>query len=270
MSPMTESKSCHSSASESRESESKTHPLPFSPKLSFAAVRKTVRFPLKQGFGHQTRSEGFPRPGWRNPLLFLGLVLVLLTLRPPFTSSWKVDFSGNGTPYPPLAMADGDPYLRALMRTISASESNDAEPYSLLYGGERFSDWLDHPDRCLTITVGPNTGDCTTAAGRYQFITTTWDEKAKIYHPNPSGWWVWQQYPFDPVSQDKVVYRWLDDPGAWNADIPAMLRAKRVSEVLSLLSGTWTSLGYGIETNSMSSQLEDLYRKFLQEELSRN
>jgi muramidase (phage lysozyme) len=266
---MTESKSCHSSASESRESESATHPLPFSPKLSFEAVRKTPFSSLKQFLGNPAKPQILRRLGWRNPALFLGLVLVLLTLRPPFISSWKVDFSGNGTPYPPLAMADGDPYLRALMRTISASESNDAEPYSLLYGGERFSDWQDHPDRCLTITVGPNTGNCTTAAGRYQFITTTWDEKAKLYHPNPSGWWMWQQYSFDPVSQDRVVYRWLDDPAAWNADIPAMLRAKQVPEVLALLSGTWTSLGYGIETNTMSSELGNLYQQFLQEELAR-
>ncbi|MEL7245712.1 MAG: glycoside hydrolase, partial [Cyanobacteria bacterium J06573_2] len=34
------------------------------------------------------------------------------------------------------------------------------------------------------------------------------------------------------------------------------------------LSPTWTSLGYGIETNSVSSSLPRIYQKVLQEELS--
>jgi muramidase (phage lysozyme) len=216
------------------------------------------------------RSQFIQRFGWRKPVMVLGVLAALIAVPFQLPKSWQNAYRGNGQLYPPLAMQEGDPYLRALMRTISASESNDTAPYSLLYGGERFSDWSDHPDRCLTITVGPNTGDCTTAAGRYQFITTTWDEMAKTYHPDPEGWWVWQRYPFDPVSQDRVVHRWLDDAEAWNADIPEMLRQKRVPEVLEMLSGTWTSLGYGIETNDMSSQLESLYQRFLDEELSRS
>ena len=34
----------------------------------------------------------------------------------------------------PLVMQGGDPYLRALMRTISASESNVLRPYHVLHG----------------------------------------------------------------------------------------------------------------------------------------
>ena len=35
----------------------------------------------------------------------------------------------------PLVMEGGDPYIRALMRTISAAESNTSDPYHVLYGG---------------------------------------------------------------------------------------------------------------------------------------
>ena len=64
------------------------------------------------------------------------------------------------------------------------------------------------------------------------------------------------------------MYRWLSDPGAWGTDISQQLQKGEIYHVLEQLSGTWTSLGYGIETNSMSSQLPDIYRDMLKEELS--
>ncbi|NEQ48978.1 MAG: glycoside hydrolase family protein [Leptolyngbya sp. SIO3F4] len=169
----------------------------------------------------------------------------------------------------PLAMTGGDPYIRALMRTISASESNMDRPYYLLYGGRAIDELSQHPDNCIPIETGPNVGDCTTAAGRYQFLTTTWQTKAQQYHPAPPGWFeFWQSYDFSPESQDIVVYRWLSDPDAWGTDISQQLKNGEVTQVLELLSGTWTSLGYGIETNSMSSQLPSIYGEMLQEELA--
>ncbi|MEB3294558.1 MAG: glycoside hydrolase family protein [Synechococcales bacterium] len=168
----------------------------------------------------------------------------------------------------PLAMQGGDPYVRALMRTISASESNVSNPYAVIYGGDYTHDLSQHPDRCIRIPVGPNTGNCSTAAGRYQFITTTWLEQSHAYHPSPSGLWLWQNYSFEPVYQDVVVYRWLSDPKAWGVDIPALLREGKITSVLQLLSPTWTSLGYGIETNSMSAALPQVYQQVLKQELN--
>jgi muramidase (phage lysozyme) len=164
-------------------------------------------------------------------------------------------------------MQGGDPYVRALMRTISASESNDASPYAVLYGGQHITDFSEHPDLCIRIVSGPNQGNCTTAAGRYQFLTTTWNEKARLYHPNPTRFLFWETYSFEPEYQDEVVYAWLHDPQAWGVDIPTLLRAGELREVLRLLSGTWTSLGYGIEDNQMTGTLPQIYQKMLQEEL---
>ena len=168
----------------------------------------------------------------------------------------------------PLAMKGGDPYIRALMRTITASEANVTKPYHVIYGNQYVDDLSSHPELCVPIVAGPNIGNCTTAAGRYQFLDYTWSEKAEKYHPKPSGLLWWKSYSFEPEYQDKVVHNWLSDSTAWGTDIPKLLREGETKQVLRLLSGTWTSLGYGIETNSMSKYLPQIYQNMLQEELS--
>ncbi len=197
--------------------------------------------------------------------IILWLVFVMMSLRGQKLVWNGVNFS-NGTA--PLVMTGGDPYIRALMRTISASESNVPNPYSVLYGGEYTSDLSHHPDRCMSISVGPNSGRCSTAAGRYQFLSTTWTERARFYHPQPVHFMMWESYSFEPQFQDAVVYGWLDDPKAWGGkDLRLLLQQGNLEEVLQHLSPTWTSLGYGIENNSMSANLPSVYQKMLQEEL---
>ena len=168
----------------------------------------------------------------------------------------------------PLAMKGGDPYIRALMRTITASEANVKRPYNVIYGGRYVEDLSRHPEVCVPIVAGPNIGQCTTAAGRYQMLDFTWDKQASRYHPRPSGIWRWKSYSFEAKYQDAVVHAWLSDPEVWHSNIPRLLREGEITTVLKLLSSTWTSLGYGIETNSMSRYLPQIYQNMLQEELS--
>lgn len=170
---------------------------------------------------------------------------------------------------PQLAMSGGDPYIRALMRTISASESNAKNPYVLLYGGDHIHNLNRHPNVCVKIASGPNKRKCSTAAGRYQFLTSTWLEKARKYHPHPHGFTGLGIYSFEPKYQDKVTYKWLKDHRAWGTDIPFLLKQGRVDEVLQMLSGTWTSLGYGIEDNWVTPYLAKIYQQVLAEELAR-
>ena len=167
----------------------------------------------------------------------------------------------------PLVMKGGDPYIRALMRTITASEANVSRPYHVIYGGKQVDDLKQHPELCVTIVAGPNKGNCSTAAGRYQMLDFTWSKTARRYHPNPSGFWRWKSYSFEAEYQDAVVHAWLSDTNAWGINIPRLLRQGEITQVLQLLSGTWTSLGYGIETNSMSDRLPGIYQNMLQEEL---
>jgi cation efflux system protein involved in nickel and cobalt tolerance len=198
-------------------------------------------------------------------LLVMGLVGVRSLPRPTLRQIQKTVWVSHPEP---LAMSGGDPYIRALMRTISAAESNTNRPYNVLYGGDEITQLTRHPDLCVEIVAGPNQGRCTTAAGRYQFLTSTWQEKARKYHPKASSWFgAWGDYSFDPESQDLVVYHWLRDTATWNLDIPTALRDGRLDEVLRRLSGTWTSLGYGIESNSMTTRLPRIYENLLKEEL---
>lgn len=167
----------------------------------------------------------------------------------------------------PLMMTGGDPYIRALMRTISASEANEPNPYAVLYGGKQVHDLSHHPQECVTIVNGPNRGRCTTAAGRFQILYKTWLEKSERYHPKPSPFLFWTVYSFEPEYQDAIIYAWLSDRQAWGVDIANLLRQGKIDEVLRLLSGTWTSLGYGKEDNSMTQYLPEIYQRMLKEEL---
>ncbi|WP_017656233.1 glycoside hydrolase family protein [Fortiea contorta] len=168
---------------------------------------------------------------------------------------------------PPLAMKEGDPYIRALMRTITASEALDSNPYTLLYGGKHFSDLSRHPNQCITIVSGPHKGECSTAAGRYQILTTTWQEKVKKYHKFSKSLSIAPE-SFEPQRQDEVVYAWLSDHHAWRADITTLLKQKKLNQVLQILSGTWTSLGYGTENNQVTPLLSQVYQRVLTEELT--
>ncbi len=211
---------------------------------------------------------------WLERLLVQGVLLVITGAAMLDLYQWRygaLNFWEPAWDLPkpaPLVMKGGDPYIRALMRTISASESNVPRPYSVMYGGDHFSDWSQHPDHCITIPVGPNTGNCSTAAGRYQFITTTWQDKAHKYHPEQPHVLFWRPYRFDPESQDVVVYNWLADTSEWGVDLSDLLRRGEIYQVLEMLSPTWTSLGYGIETNDMSAYLPEIYTEMLDEELA--
>jgi muramidase (phage lysozyme) len=175
----------------------------------------------------------------------------------------------NTAKTPPLMMTGGDPYIRALMRTISSSEANDRRPYSILYGGSHVTDLSQHPQKCIRIVNGPNMNNCSTAAGRYQMINTTWATMAKKYHPQPDCvLFVFQcTYSFEPQYQDAVVHAWLSDERAWNLNISQSLKSGDLDSVRRRLSSTWTSLGYGIETNTMTPRLTKIYQQLIKEEL---
>jgi muramidase (phage lysozyme) len=200
---------------------------------------------------------------WRARVgLTLAAVLVMLLL----LWLWRPWLLLPGTQ--PLVMEGGDPYLRALMRTISASESNVLRPYHVMYGGDYVGTLDRHPNRCESIGQGPNRGNCSTAAGRYQLLYSTWLELAAKYHPQRTddaldavG------LSFAPVYQDEVIHAWLSE-SRWG-NLPAQLRQGRIQPVLRRLSGTWTSLGYGIENNSMSRELPKVYQSLVKDELAR-
>ena len=198
----------------------------------------------------------------------VGLTLLVATLMLLLLWWWRPLLLVPGTQS--LVMQGGDPYLRALMRTISASESNVLRPYHVLHGSSFVWSLDTHPNRCESIARGPNRGNCSTAAGRYQLLNSTWTALALRYHPDRvPGVTEDSSLSFQPVYQDMVVYAWLSDPREWRPDFTSQLRQGKIQTVLRRLSSTWTSLGYGIETNSMSRELPSIYKRLLEEELLR-
>lgn len=206
---------------------------------------------------------GFWASPWRSRIaLTLVAVVVMLGL----LWLWRPWLLLPGTR--PLVMQGGDPYIRALMRTISASESNVLRPYHVLYGGDYIGTLDRHPNRCESIGNGPNRGNCSTAAGRYQLLYATWLELAARHHPRRTDDPLdATELSFAPVYQDMVVHAWLQEP-RWGK-LSDQLRRGQVQAVLRRLSGTWTSLGYGIENNSMSRELPRVYKMLLDDELAR-
>ncbi|URD53367.1 glycoside hydrolase family protein [Chroococcidiopsis sp. CCNUC1] len=225
---------------------------------------------MQKSFSHKPNNFRQPKKlGWGLRFLILGVLALPILI---WNGRREQQFPSEKNPFgylPQLAMSGGDPYVRALMRTISASESNAEEPYVLLYGGDHFHNFNQHPNVCVKIARGPNRRKCSTAAGRYQFLASTWLEKARKYHPHPHGSTGLSIYSFEPKYQDKVTYKWLKDRRIWGTDIAFLLRQGRVDEVLKMLSGTWTSLGYGIEDNWVTPHLAKIYQQVLAEELLR-
>jgi len=170
----------------------------------------------------------------------------------------------------PLTMTGGDPYLRALIGTISASESTVMRPYHVHHGGASVGTPERHPKPLRSHRPRPEPGQLFHPAGRYQLLFGTWIELAARYHPDRTddaldavG------LSFSALDQDRVVHAWLADPRAWRLDIAAQLRQIRAQPVLKRLSGTWTSRGHGIEINTMSRELPCSYKRLIENELAR-
>lgn len=132
----------------------------------------------------------------------------------------------------PEIPAEGAAFLDAM----SGPESGGK--YNVIYGGKSFSSFADHPRVAVPIPVGPNTGKTSSAAGRYQFIGSTWDRAAKATGVKD----------FSPASQDKAAW-WLaqnDYKANTGRDLLTDLKSKdpaTIAGVRKALAPTWESLG---------------------------
>ncbi len=144
------------------------------------------------------------------------------------------------------------PEGRALLDTIAGTESPG---YDVLYGGRRFTDFSRHPNIAVPITSGPNRGRTSTAAGRYQFLFSTWtDQQRQLNLPD-----------FSPQSQDKAawhlaqtVYRTQE-----TRDLLSDLENGIFGKVGPALHGTWTSLPGGIEQGVNANRFVTNYTRNL-------
>ena len=140
--------------------------------------------------------------------------------------------------------ADIPPEGKALLDAIAGSESGG---YNSRYPSKTFSGYDDHPRIDETILSGPNKGLTSNAAGRYQFLSTTWDR----WKPGNA---------FTPENQDIAAYRLAI--AAYGYGEQGLLKALRENplRVANKLSGTWTSLPGGIEPNNATNGFISRYK----------
>jgi muramidase (phage lysozyme) len=149
---------------------------------------------------------------------------------------------------PPEIPAEGYAFLDTIAGTESAGQ------YNVIYGGQTFDDYSDHPRVSVEIKEGPNKGRYSSAAGKYQFLEDTWDDVKEVLDlPD-----------FSPHSQDRAAW-WLaerDYKRRMGRDLLSDLRfgdAERMREIGRSLSRTWTSLPGGIEAAATDDSFAKAY-----------
>lgn len=138
--------------------------------------------------------------------------------------------------------------LRAFLYLIRWCEGTSGEDgYRIMFGGERFESFNDHPRRAITKTLGgkPITS---TAAGAYQFLARTWDECVRALNlPD-----------FGPESQDKAATYLISRRGALQA-----VEAGDLDAAIRLCNREWASLPgspYGQPVKTLA-QCRDVFTK---------
>lgn len=139
----------------------------------------------------------------------------------------------------------------AFLRMLAVSEGTDHvgdRGYNVLVGGNVFSSYARHPGVRVAL---PRRGAPTlysTAAGRYQFKLSTWNDLAAKLALRD----------FSPDSQDLACLELIRQRGA-QADV----RSGNIEVAIDKCRAVWASLpgaGYGQRENSMHSLL-DCYRE---------
>lgn len=72
-----------------------------------------------------------------------------------------------------------DANVRNFLDMISSAEGTTQHGYNTLFGGGRFDSLADHPRQVFGFNETTGNPNKTTAAGRYGFLSSTWDEQAK-------------------------------------------------------------------------------------------
>ena len=77
-----------------------------------------------------------------------------------------------------LQQAYANPNVRKMLDLIAASEGSKYG-YNTLFGNQQFSNLSAHPNIKKAFKQTDGTTNYTTAAGRYQFLDSTWNNIAK-------------------------------------------------------------------------------------------
>lgn len=135
--------------------------------------------------------------------------------------------------------------VKAFLDTIAAAEGTATpEGYRTQYTGTKFVSFQDHPRE---MRCGRRYGKklCSDAAGRYQFLSTTWDRFAKKFGVRD----------FSPENQDLMAIELIREKGALED-----IEAGRLEPAVRKLAYIWPSFRrYGGSVESSMPKLEAMY-----------
>ena len=139
--------------------------------------------------------------------------------------------------------------VKAFLDTIASAEGTAAaDGYHTQYTGTKFASFTDHPRE---MRCGRRYGKklCSDAAGRYQFLSTTWDRFAKKFGVKD----------FSPQNQDLMAIELIREKGALED-----VEAGRLEPAFRKLAYIWPSFRrFGGSVDSSLPKLEAMYQKNL-------
>ncbi|MGK7920981.1 MAG: glycoside hydrolase family 104 protein [Trichodesmium sp.] len=120
------------------------------------------------------------------------------------------------------------PKIRAFLDTIAVTEGTTGpQGYHRQYTGSHFSSFKDHP-RELKCAMSNGKELCSDAAGRYQFLSTSWDRFAPMVKAKN----------FSPIYQDRVAIELIREKNALED-----IEEGRIEEAFRKLYMVWPSFG---------------------------
>ena len=126
--------------------------------------------------------------------------------------------------------AKASPYVRAALDMIAAAEGTIDQlgnGYTTIFGNSQFSSFEDHPRSFKSFTDKQGKNKKSSAAGRYQIISKTFDGLAKQLGKSD----------FSPDTQDEMAILLLMQNGA----LPHILKGD-IEAGLSRMGGTWAAM----------------------------
>ena len=171
----------------------------------------------------------------------------------------------NATNYAPVQNLAIPAEGRALLSVIGSPNFESNGTYTQRFNQPDFADFSKHPETYGRIASGPNRGSKSNAAGRYQFLSTTWADQAKKLGLND----------FSPANQDAAAWNLAKETYAKKfkgRDLATDLQnPNKLNQVADALRSQWTSLPGGIEgARSNFKKLSQSYAANLQREMARN
>jgi len=144
----------------------------------------------------------------------------------PPSDSISSPLAGLPVTYPP------QPAESVKRMVLDKIASGEASSYNELYKGGSFSGFNDHPRIRQVITEGPHKGETSDAAGKYQFLSSTWDsQKAKLGLKD-----------FSPQSQDAAAWDLANSTYKSTTGRDLLSDASQGKVDYTKLAGQWPSL----------------------------